>query len=744
MSLPPELRLLCLQLSSTPTEQLPRLTPVLLRHVLRCQGPLSSSGNNAAKSDASASSVLVHKLKTQLSTLLNGRSTEGRFAAVVLIKGVVEVGGWEVLRGSEPWIRGLLSILKKPDPEATKELCVVTLTKIYCMTHQYQTLVRELTTPTLPAFITECVALLPARSSGKALDTSQSLIEAIFRSFAVLIPRHSTIFRSFAGVIRSRAKPFLAPTYSDGYFVSSSVIESARCASVALHHTVAKNAGGDEWARFVREYVKHVHITADQVFRAVVEDWESTTGYISSPVDVNQELSGGSEVDDPSQFPRWDGIDAGIQRLIGLLGLLEEYLKSETPAQVSVPLGLLLDMTTRMLSIIIPTMTPTGTEQGGSRLHPAIGREERDGLWSGLPQVYVAALGLISAMLDRFESKFMSLASGSLDQLLWMFPSGRAYPEFRTAAYSLMTNLLPLIGGGLSRPTVVKMAPAMRLCCKDLQPDSQSSGNNNNGSESSGGKSNIAGMNMNADALLQNGVGNASQPIQDPALVAAASALLPVLLSHVPQQNIDLSLRALLDRTAILSQNKDAMLSSIVHPFIGKNGNGIPSILPHFARAFSHDNTVEVLLRPRMPVVPSSKVVEHLDETAEFREEEEETTMDTSDKPVNQELPMVFETERNAENTATTGTTTGTTTSQKMVENHSWFGGASSGVATTITPTGSAFTSVSEMVEPIQASEKVPASGPNEDVNMGEDSESDSDDESVHLTMQLDEMSDSE
>lgn len=112
MSLPPELRLLCLQLSSTPTEQLPRLTPVLLRHVLRCQGPLSSSGNNAAKSDASAASVLVHKLKTQLSTLLNGKSAEGRFAAVVLIKGVIEVGGWEVLRGSEPWVRGLLSILK--------------------------------------------------------------------------------------------------------------------------------------------------------------------------------------------------------------------------------------------------------------------------------------------------------------------------------------------------------------------------------------------------------------------------------------------------------------------------------------------------------------------------------------------------------------------------------------------------------------------------------------------------------
>ena len=53
----------------------------------------------------------VHKLKTQLSTLLGGKSPEGRFAAVVLIKAAIEVGGWEVLRGSEPWVRGLLAIL---------------------------------------------------------------------------------------------------------------------------------------------------------------------------------------------------------------------------------------------------------------------------------------------------------------------------------------------------------------------------------------------------------------------------------------------------------------------------------------------------------------------------------------------------------------------------------------------------------------------------------------------------------
>jgi pre-rRNA-processing protein RIX1 len=111
MSLPPELRVLCFQLSSAPAADLPRLTPTLLRHILRCQIPLSSPAENAAKADASATSVLVHKLKTHLSTLLNGKSPEGRFTAVVLIKAVAEVGGWEILQGAESWVRGLLSLL---------------------------------------------------------------------------------------------------------------------------------------------------------------------------------------------------------------------------------------------------------------------------------------------------------------------------------------------------------------------------------------------------------------------------------------------------------------------------------------------------------------------------------------------------------------------------------------------------------------------------------------------------------
>lgn len=111
MSLPVDLRVLCGRLASTaPTDLLP-ICPILVNHVLRCGGPLSAPHDSAKKDSSSESSMLVHKLKTHINTLLNGRTSQGRFAAIVLIKAVVDVGGWECLRTSEPWVRGLITDL---------------------------------------------------------------------------------------------------------------------------------------------------------------------------------------------------------------------------------------------------------------------------------------------------------------------------------------------------------------------------------------------------------------------------------------------------------------------------------------------------------------------------------------------------------------------------------------------------------------------------------------------------------
>ncbi|KAF4637268.1 hypothetical protein G7Y89_g819 [Cudoniella acicularis] len=600
-SLPPELRILCHQLSTTPAIELPRLAPTLLRYVSRCQAPLSSPAANAAKADAPAGAVLVHKLKTQLTTLLNGKSAEGRFAAVILIKGVVEAGGWEVLRGAESWVRGLLSLLGKPDPPASKELCIIALTKIYCMTHQYPTLLREITTPTLPAFVTSCLNMISSPAS-KASSTPLSLIETVFHAFSTLLPCHTTIYRPFATQIRLVTRPYQAPTQSDGLFVPSSLKLISRRLVIALHQTMAKNAGGEEWGQAVRDIVKEIHITSDHVFRAVVEDWESTAGYIAESVDVNQELCGGGK--SAEDLPRWVGISAGVERLTSLLEILAQYFHSETSTPVSIPFGSIMDMVSRVLSIAIPS--ESSAAHGSTKLHPAVDRDERDSLWCGMPQIYVAALQFVNTVADRTQEAFIPLAPGVLDQLVWVFPSGRNTPEFRLAAYTVLTKVLLQAGQGFDRSQAGKLSPMIRSCCRELQPMDLSSSTVGI-AEISGKKlhGNSMNTNQNADTFLQNKQISPLLESKNTSLELAASELLPLLLSHVPQQHLDISLRSLIERTAILTHHKNAMLSSILSPFVGKNGKAMTSILPHLTRDFGKDNVVEILLRPRMPLLPA-------------------------------------------------------------------------------------------------------------------------------------------
>lgn len=110
---PPDLRVLCRRLTSTPVDDLPRLCPLLVGHVLRCGAQLSASPDaGKGKDKGSEIPVLVHKLRTHITSLLNGKNASGRFAAVCLVKAVVDVGGWESLRAAEPWVRGLIAIVQ--------------------------------------------------------------------------------------------------------------------------------------------------------------------------------------------------------------------------------------------------------------------------------------------------------------------------------------------------------------------------------------------------------------------------------------------------------------------------------------------------------------------------------------------------------------------------------------------------------------------------------------------------------
>jgi pre-rRNA-processing protein RIX1 len=470
------------------------------------------------------------------------------------------------------------------------------------MTHQYQSLSREITTPTLPTFVSSCLNLISSKSSTKASEVPLPLVETVIESFCVLVPEYPTIFRPFAGQVRSAIESYLAPTLCDRQYVTDSLSQSARRLAILLYQTAAKNTSGEMWGKGIRELVKEIHSTTDQVYRAVIENWESSAGYDNHPVDVNEEIH--SRVRAEGGLPPWRGIDAGLERLAGLLKLLAEYLRYQTAVAVTIPLGIVADLLTRLMSTAPPSSLKESSQYGGMRLHPAIDRNEREALWSGLPSIHFASMEVYVILLQRLQDNFSPMAQSCLSQLALTYSPRVTGEDVRSVMYRLITMILRFCGSSLSKTSVEAMTPIIKGCCEDLRDMGQQDVMPKD--QPSKRPANISSA--NADTFLcnklnmQDSITKAYLSVSD-----AANELLPFLLSHLPQQHLQGYLRAEIDRTAILTQHKEAMLASVLNPFIEKNGKSMPSILPHLSREFVGDSAVDAFIRPRLPVLKQSQ-----------------------------------------------------------------------------------------------------------------------------------------
>lgn len=105
------LRVVTQRLSSTPCKQLPHVAPYLATTIAQYGNSLAPPAKEGQISGETDFAVIIHKLKTQLSALLQDKNPEARYAAVVLIKPTIETGGWNVLQGVGAWVRGLIGIL---------------------------------------------------------------------------------------------------------------------------------------------------------------------------------------------------------------------------------------------------------------------------------------------------------------------------------------------------------------------------------------------------------------------------------------------------------------------------------------------------------------------------------------------------------------------------------------------------------------------------------------------------------
>jgi pre-rRNA-processing protein RIX1 len=666
---------------------------------------------------------------------------------------------------------------QKRDPIAIKELSVVVLARIYMLTHKYQTLIREVVTPTLPAFTTACLQNLKPVSTSKAavITPPMSFTETVLEAFSMLISLYPTTLRPYISQIRSVVRPYLAPTSSDDVLVPQTLQDSSRRLATRLHIAAAKNGGADEWAKHFGGLIREIHETADQVFRGILENWEPSTGYTRQPVDFGAEPSGGST--STERLPQWVGIQAGSERMTGLLGCLTECLRCATKVAVTIPISTVMDFITRV-SLIIPPV-PGKDKNEYAQMNAAIGREEKDDLWAVFPDIQVATLQLTHAMVRRLGKNFTPLAQETLDQVVRIVDTGYRLPEVRSIAFALTIELLQLNGPTMPKAQVDALQLVSMTCCRDLlgaaghlKVPKQQTSMAQNGTKSS--------ATQNADAFLKS---NAEDEYISVALdtehLSSAKHLLTALFNHLPQQHIVPNLRFRMLRTAILCQLKDAQVASILNPAKDRNGRTAQVILPYLHQQFPHDEAVEILrfnFRPvttgpkadmldtddEMEVEPEKPVEKSVDEFTYDRPfqissappttqaDAELTTVKSAPLPpgiVAEELPSPFlpqpvvvtaaEAEADVTPPAASTVSTNIIPLKRKNEEDGKAVTTSKRVDIAVVTPDPGFGAMGTLVEDTLAKVAVPATVIQPDAGVkGEDSESD--DESVHLNMDLD------
>ena len=607
------------RLAATPPWQLPHIVPYLASTLISCEKIIQNRPASGQTSETSEAGVVVHKLKTQISTLLHEKNPQSKWASVILIKAIIEIGGEEILRVSGAWVRGLLGILGRPDPDSTKELCIITLTRIFLLTQDHPSLIREITTPSLPGFITSCLKVLKAGFSSRERAKGNgfhSLSVTTLQALCELVPHHHTVFRPFLAQTTALVLQLIAPTPSsleerlDGNnsAVTTSIAESSRRLFVLMNTCAPKNTSGEEWNKSLRAMINTMHRTADLVFRAVVEDWEPSTTLRLDPNHVNDfsRIVGDTE-QNPLGLPSWRGINAGMERLDGILKTLQVYLNTPTPSTVNIPIGTIVDAVTRVLSVTSPLSESRDRSNGSVQTNPEIGRDEREGLWTALPNIHISALALLLALSSRLNYGSAALCHNVLEQALWIFEREHNDSNIRRIVYDLVSKILSLVGYSLPKSVAPLLSGCTRTCCEDILPPMNSPiPKMSDPDESKKGAKNR--QSISADSYLK--APSTQLKISDTptAVQISAAKLLPLAIAYTSRRLFPFALQAQIDRTAILTNNKQAMLASVLNPPLKRPGvRTMSSIMPFLARQFPDLLEVEALLRPRMPVLQDRK-----------------------------------------------------------------------------------------------------------------------------------------
>lgn len=606
MALPNPLRSITVRLNASPVEDLPRYAGFLALSISNCAEIIRT-----AEGQKGETSLLLHKLKTRISSLLQDKTSEGRFTGIVLVKAIIDAGGPQTLTTSGAWARNLLSCLNKQDPPEVKKLCLVAITRIFLLTKDYPSLMREITTPALPSFITTSLSLIKPLAVVKGnpdKNVLNPLVQPVLQCWLQLIHHFPPTFRPLLPQIRT-----IILGLTGDETTSKSTRSLAADVLAALHFSAPKNTAPLDWAQTCQHIIEATHQTADKVFRSILEEWTSINSRSSEPINGKVSSNVESKESDALGMASWNGMHAGCSRIVYLLGLLTATLTTKQAQPVGIPLAEILDLTARMAAVIPPTA------QFSLRQNQEISRDEREELWIQLPRMHKASIDLLNGISHAYQRVLKPVMPVLSSQILDMFEATNANSDVKEAAYRAFSTLFEDCNLKLTAADSGNLAILIGLCCSDLR-----SGTMESASQSQSTLQDKSTNSTNLALSTQNGSSTATTQVyaQQSTTYRAAWDLLPHLFVHVTPL-LTASVRADLDRTAILLGHEKAMLASVLNPPIVRKGVRIaPSILPFLARADTGNLAFEALVRPRMPVIMDPSV------SKDILIEEEETQED--------------------------------------------------------------------------------------------------------------------
>ena len=596
------LRALTYRISSCPPPQLPHLAPQITASLWNSRATLAAV-DETAKSTSDATQA-AHRFRATLSQLLQARTVEERWAAVVLVKAAIEAGGAEAISKAAGWTKSLIAILKKSDPPTTKSLAIITLTRIFTLTWHDTNLVREITTPSLPGFLQACLTALEKAA------VPGSTLQCTLGSFATLLPRHPTVFRTYEGQIRALLLKILSSTPSNSRpesIYSEAHRDAASRLLALLHHCAPKQGGPEKWNASIKAAVTAAHAACDRIFRSINETWQSHAG-----VEITKSAAGqleSSESDAVGLSP-WQGMHAGAERLRVLLDMLSAHTSGQTSSVTSIPLGIVFDLLQRLLDL------HSGMREQSSYFDHQVPKDEREQLFEVLPGIHTSVVDLLNVILDRLDITILSTLPFLIEPICTVFTAECKDPSLRARTYRLMEGTISHIGPNLTKDSLADLSVIMRSCCDDILPANRSG--------QDGGHSQPA---KQAIGVICKEPASPSQPkLSD--VQTTASGLLPVLFSKLDQSRLPSRLRVKMEQTALLTRHKDALVASILNPAKKSHGTSPQlTLLPLLAREFPDCAEVQALLRPRFPVIgtsqPKKTVIEEEERSTDSSSEDE-------------------------------------------------------------------------------------------------------------------------